>query len=846
MKYYNQTPDSVYEHIKTRKEGLTAEERTQRLDEYGLNMIRVKGEPLWRKIVEPFANVFMAVLLGAAALSLFTGHALDAVIIIAIIAVSAVIYYVQRISTERVLKALQKHDTQTVTVLVDGRKVSVDTAELVPGDIVYLSEGEKIPADGRIIQEDDIRTDESMLTGESLPISKQAESLEGEKPIYERDNMLFQGSYVVSGRGSYIVTSTAMDTEFGKLAQLATPTGETSPAQAKIDSLITRLIGVIAVVVLLTFGLAIYRGIELSEAVRYTMSIAVSAVPEGLIVATTVILVLGMRRLAKYNALARSMKAVENIGIITTIASDKTGTLTKNQLRVQESWHPERSQASFAQWLMLSANDTESGNGDPLDVAMIDYAKQESASIPDDMQLAQAFPFDQGLAMSGNIWRDNNGGLRAILKGAPEQLISQSYANDPAGMALAEKSLSRLTGMGYRVIAVAEIQGAGEHLEELNDLPLDTMQFVGLVGIADELRPEAKQAIRDAQAAGITVRMITGDHAETAYAIGKKLGLVEERSQVMDCREIGDMGDEELKEKVASVRVYARVIPEAKHRILSVLKIDDVAAMTGDGVNDVPALTNAHVGIAMGSGSQIAKESGDIVLLDDNIASVVEAVRGGRVIFDNIRRMMFYLLSTNLGEVIVMVGALIIGMPLPLVAVQILWINLVTDTAFVIPLGLEKAESNVMKRPPRAPKRPLLDRHMVIRLLMVALTMSVGTLLIFNYMFEHTGSHEYAQTIAFMVLVVAQWANALNARSEFSSILSRMRVLNGPMIVGASIAVFMQMLVMFGPLQDALHVVPVEPFDLLWPSVLMFVLVIVVVELHKLYTRLTMSKEARM
>ncbi len=844
MNYYNQTPEHAVKHLKTQPEGLSKEERERRLEEYGSNIIRVKGEPLWRKIVEPFANVFMMVLLGAAILSVLTGHALDAMIIGAIVAVSATIYYVQRISTERVLRALQKHDTQTVTVLAEGEKISVDTVDLVPGDVVLLAEGEKVPADGRILHEDDIRADESMLTGESLPISKQTEQLEQDRPVYEQSNMLFQGSFVVSGRGSFVITATGMDTEFGKLAQLATPTNETSPAQAKIDTLITRLIMAISVVVVITFALAIYRGIELAEVVRYTMSIAVSAVPEGLIVATTVILVLGMRRLAKYNALARSMGAVENIGIITTIASDKTGTLTKNLLRVQELWHPDRSQASLAEWMLMAANDSEGVSSDPLDTAMIDYAKEANVSIASTMRLNQVFPFDQGLAMSGNIWRDGDS-LKAVLKGAPEQLIASSYSSDPAGKALAEKSLVRLTSMGYRVIAVAQIEGVGDGLDELSELPLERMQFVGLIGIADELRPEASKAIRSAQDAGISVRMITGDHAETAFSIGKQLGLADERSQVMDCREIGSMSDEELTKKVAEVRVFARVVPEAKHRILSILKINEIVAMTGDGVNDVPALTNAHVGIAMGSGSQIARESGDIVLLDDNFASVVQAVRGGRVIFDNIRRMMFYLFSTNLGEVAVMVVALIVGMPLPLVAVQILWINLVTDTAFVIPLGLEKAESNVMKRPPRKATQPVLDRHMVIRLLLISATMAIGTLTIFNYMLNKTDDIQYAQTIAFMVLVVAQWANALNARSEFSSLLYRMRVINYPMLAGATIAITMQALVMFGPLQEALHVVPVALMDMIWTSTLMFFAVLIVGELHKLYTRLTMSKEAR-
>lgn len=835
MHYYRQTTEATLESLKTSEKGLSSREVSQRLMKYGDNRLRVKGEPLWRIILEPFLNVFVVVLVAAAALSLATQHTLDAIIIGTIIGISATIYYVQRFSTERVLRALKKHDVQMVNVQRDGVSREVPAEQLVPGDIMSIGEGEKLPADARLIHADNVRTNEAMLTGESLPISKHVHALGGDKPVYEQSNMLFQGSYIVSGRAIAVVTSTAAQTEFGRLASLAVPDTAQSPAQAKIDYLIARLVMAIGLVSIIVLALALWRGMEIVEALRFIMAMAVSAVPEGMPVAITVILVLGMRRLAKYKALARSMKAIENIGIITTIASDKTGTLTKNKLSVQEVWQPTGLADKLADWAIRAANKTDGIKGDPLDMAINEYAHRQGVVATSGRTKHMELPFDQAVSMSGIVWRVGDK-YELVIKGVPEKLIQYGLKTGSQEHTEAEKMLHHFTGLGYRVIALGRIESLAQPIEAIADAPTNKLQFIGLMAIADELRPEAQRAIAEAQGAGISVRMITGDHAETAFAIGKKLGLAQHREQVLDCRTLDKMSDIELVRKVADTRVFARVLPEAKHRILSVLKQQDITAMTGDGVNDVPALTNAHVGIAMGSGSQIAKEAGDIVLLDDNFASIIKAVRGGRTIFDNIRRMLFYLLATSLGEVLVMIGALIAGLPLPVVAVQILWINLVTDTAFVIPLGLEPAESNVMQRPPRGARQPILDRHLIIRLVIIALTMAITTLILFAIHLKDNGL-AYAQTIAFASLVVAQWANAFNARSEWGSLLSRARVFNLPMLVGFVVAFVLQMLVLFGPLAGPLHVVPVGLGDLLFANGISMVVVLLAAEVHKYISR---------
>lgn len=833
MTFYTKTVETTLKALDAGEHGLSEKESQQRLREYGPNSLQVRGEPWWRKLLEPFLNVFMAVLIFAAVLGAFTGHALDAVIIGAIIAVSAAIYYIQRFSTERVLRALKKHDKQEVEVLRDGVKTKIDSELLVPGDIVTLNEGEKVPADLRLVHADSVRSDEALLTGESAPVTKHVHALQGKKAVFEQTNMLFQGAFIVSGEAVGVVTATGNTTEFGRIAELAGSAHEASPAQKKIDALISKLIAAIGGIVLVALALTIYRDIEISEAIRFVLALAVSAVPEGLPIAISVILVLGMRRLAKRRALVRNMAAIENVGIVTAIATDKTGTLTKNQLTVQEVWQLHYTKEATQQ-LFLSANHAGGQAHDPLDTAFLQYAHSGRITHAAGRTLAAKLPFDQAAAMSGNIWQEG-GFFEVLVKGAPEHILRRCKLT-VAERARAEHQLHSLTSQGFRVIALARIAPLHKKVETVHDLPAKDFHFVALIAVADILRKDAKGAIAAALSAGVSVRMITGDHVETAYAIGKQLGLVKQRDQVLDCRALGAVSDAKLVELVNETKVFARVLPEYKFRILEALKKNNITAMTGDGVNDVPALAKANIGFAMGSGTQIAKESGDIVLLNDAFRTIVEAIRAGRIIFDNIRRMLFYLLATSLGEVLVSVMALVIGLPLPLVAVQILWINLVTDSFMVIPLGLEPAEDDVMKRQPRRWNQPILDTHLIQRLFLVATAMAVVTLSLFNY-YLNEYDLAYAQTIAFSTLVVMQWANALNARSEWQSLFVRLRQVNWKFYIGLTGAVILQALAMFGPFAEALYVVPTSLSDVLLTGLVGAGVVILVVELHKWYGR---------
>jgi P-type Ca2+ transporter type 2C len=842
--YYQLSVEEALAELKTTHRGLSQDQAEKLLIDGGYNRIRIKATPLWKKIAEPFLSVFMLILIIAAVISAISHELIDGLIIGSIILITAIIYYVQRFSTERVLRALERHSQQQVGVYRDNKIIRVNSENIVPGDIVLLAEGEKVPADMRIITSNNVRVDEALLTGESLPVEKHAAMIASKKEIYRQANMLFQGSYVVAGSLSGVVVATGNATEFGQLAALAKGNGLHSPVKRKIDKLISQIVIAVASISFLVFLLSFYRGMTAAESLRLVLTFSVSAIPESLPVAISVVLVLGMRRLAQYKALVRNMSAIENIGIITTIATDKTGTLTKNQLRVQDVWslRDENDLQQIAASLRLVINQNDGVMNDPLDTAFQLFAHSYGAIKPKTgYTLEKNLPFDLQQAKSGNIYRVGKT-YEVYLKGSPEKIVAMCRLSQ-----LQQKKISKqihsLTGSGYRVIAVCRNAGQKTVALELKDLPSHGFEFICLVAVADELREESKPSIFEMQGAGVSVRMITGDHFETAFAIGKKLGLVEHRGQVYDCSSIQTVSKQELRSIVAKTRVFSRVLPEYKYKILGVLKETEIAAMTGDGVNDVPALSNAHIGIAMGSGSQIAKEAGDIVLLDDNFRSIAVALREGRVIYDNIRRMLYYLLSTNLGEVLTTVAALVVGMPLPLLPVQILWTNLGTDTAMVIPLGLEPAENDVMKRKPRSPRSPIISKLVLSRMLLVAVTMAIVALTAFYFALQQH-SETYARTIVFSALVAMQLTNAVNARSMWSSVIYRIKVVNRTVVFGLIAALGLYYLAVFGPMATYLQLEPLAMRDMLYIWAVGIVSITFVNEIHKFVVRTMVTRRS--
>ena len=829
MIWYKENTEQLYEILETSENGLSKAEASDRLKKYGQNQLAIKKESIWRIIVEPFKSVFVAVLAAAALISLLSHEPLDAVIIGVILIVNSVIFYSQQYATSRVIRSLKKHSVQQVSVLRDGVEIEISSVNLVPGDIMILSEGERVPADARIVHTDALQVNESSLTGESVPVHKHASTLESVRPLYEQDNMVFQGTYIISGTANALVVETASRTEFGKIANLASGDQTKSPVQTKIDQIVTLVVKIIGVLAAIVFVLSLARGIAPDEALRFVLALTVSAVPEGLPVALTVIIVLGMRRMAKHKALVRNFKAIEDIGLVTTIATDKTGTLTKNHLSIVDTWSIGETDVAT---VMGRTIDTTDNQTDPLDQAIKEGTKSHK-------KVDKLYPFDLSIRMSGAYVSEDN---VIYIKGSPEHVLSLSDVTKQQHHE-AESAMHELASKGYRVIAFGLYEVRHILPKDLSVISHRQLQFVGFVAFADELRPEAAGAIRAAHRAGISVRLITGDHYETAYNIGKQIGLANHPDQVIEGTDL-PKETRALAVAIQHKTIFARILPEDKFRILKALKQTEITAMTGDGVNDVPALANAHVGIAMGSGSDIARDAGGIVLLNDNFATIVKAISEGRKIFDNIRRMLYYLLSTNTGQVLTMIGALLFGLPLPVTAIQILWINLVTDTAMVLPLGLEPEEDGHMKRPPRRPKDPLLSKILISRMVLVALTMAVVTLAIVGVLVGQGQEIAYIQTVAFMALVSAQWMNAFNARSEYKSSLTRINKVNHGLSIGFAAGLLLQMLVMFGPLKAVFGIVDVPIDVLIISSAVMVVSIFVAAELHKLVVRnITKSRQ---
>lgn len=825
--FYKQTHNELAARLHTSLEdGLSYDALQKAQADHGRNELKLKGTPIWRKIVEPFWNIFVAVLLVALGISLYAGEYIDASVIAAVVTINAVIFWIQEYSTERVLRALKQHDAHVVAVVRQGDSLRIPTTELVPGDLIELSEGQKVPADARVVVAESFSVSEAVLTGESIGVHKYDAHIAKDTEIYAQRNMVFQGTFVLTGTATALVVATGNNTEFGKIATLAS-TQERAPMQQKIDTLAGTLTKIIAGISITVFVLALLRGVEVSEAGRFVIAMAVSAVPEGLPVALSVILVLAMRRMARRKALVRSMQAIENVGLATVIATDKTGTLTENVLRVRSSKAAKgSSEALLKLSTHLSANiHDKQQSTDPLDTAFADYTK--STRVPQKMKFVHQFSFVQDLRMSGVLWREGRG-YELYVKGSPEHLLQRSKLSK-AERTQAESEMHKLSSTGHRVIAVAHAS-LPKQIDKLGDFK-GALQFDGFVAIADALRPEAASAISEAHQAGVSVKMITGDHYETAFYIGKELGLTKHPSEVFNAE------DSRSKISASSVNahvIFSRILPKDKMKILESLKKKNITVMTGDGVNDVPAISAAHVGVAMGSGSDIAKESSDVVLLDDNFETIVTAIREGRIVYANIRKMLYFVFATSFGEALTMIGALVIGLPLPVVAVQILWINLVTDTAMVLPIGLEPPESDVMRQPPRDIKAPLLGKVLLSRGFVVGLTLAVVTLIVFERA-RVDNSLMYAQAIAFTSLVVGQWANALNARSEDKSFFVRVFTPNTKLVFGFIIAVLLQLVVLLGPLKEAFHIPnSLSVHDVVFTSLLSFGAVLVAGELHKL------------
>ena len=797
VSYYNSQVEAVIRDLQSTAEGISPTEAKKRLQQYGHNRIKLKRKrSILYDIIEPFKSAFVLILIIAAAISIFLDKRLDAAVIAAIVVINSIIYYVQRITASRALKSLRQKDSHIVEVVRGNKNYRVQADTLVPGDIVILSEGSKVPADGRIVETTDLTVNESVLTGESLPVSKTAEAIEGGHPIYEQSNMVFQGTFVVSGISKFVVSGTGNSTEMAKIAKLSSDTQSLSPMQKKIDSMTSKIVIASISGAVLAFGLGIYRGFDPSEMLRFALSLTVAAVPEGLPIALTIILIFGVRRMAKKNALVRNLHAVETLGQTTLVATDKTGTITKNQLTIAHRWHPgnKTGELDEAAWLSLAIHGHH--GVDPIEQVINSQLEQDK---PNGWKRVKIIPFNQKLRVSGAVWKDGSKFL-TYLKGAPEVVVDHSSLSTDQKKAV-KQEIAQLSRDGHRLIGFASNVSQSPSMDEL---PKD-LKFEGLIAFSDQMRPGIPESIKATHEAGIKVIMLTGDHIETARNFGQQAGIIDSNSSSAEGKLIEKLSLTQIRHLLGNVKVFGRVLPEHKYKILQAVERSEITAMTGDGVNDVPALVKADVGLAMGNGTDAAKEASDVVLLDNNYATIVEAIREGRTILANVRKMIFFLFSSTVGEIMIMVGALIAGLPLPLTAIQILWINLVTDGITVIPLGLEPPEEAHMKRAPEKIKGGLIKRKMAYRIGLTSAVMLFLTLGVF-WVYLPLGLAA-AQTMAFATLAAVQWANVLNARSDHASFLEGIKRPNFWLWGTILFSMTLQAFVYWGPLGQILGTV---------------------------------------
>lgn len=842
-------PDSVLAALGCGREGLSASEVAARRRRCGPNELpRPAGPNPVLIFLGQFKSPLIYLLLAAATASVLIGEARDAVFIAAVLLINALVGTSQEWQAARGAAALDSLVRQQAVVRRDGRKQSVDSTELVPGDVVDLESGARVPADLRLLTSHDLRVDESLLTGESLPAEKQAGAeLALATPLGDRATLLHAGTIVLSGRAEGVVVRTGMHTEIGRIAGALAAAPESPPPLILRLARFTRWLGLVimaAIAVLAAVDLA--QGHSLAEVFFVAVALAVSAIPEGLPVAISVALAIAARRMAEAHVIVRALPAVEGLGACTIIASDKTGTLTVNQLTVKKLWlpscglvdvegegysrHGKLSRActalrqtdtqaamslAVAGALCNEATWHDSGGtvhhvGDTVDVAFLVLAAKlglDHATLQQEHAAVASIPFEPQLRYAARFHRAD-GDLAASVKGAAEAVLPMCVGADAAGwMAQA----AELAAQGYRVLAVAGGSVAGTSAEDLRDL-----RFLGFVGLIDPIRPEVPAAIARCRRAGVAVVMVTGDHPETALAIGRELGLANKRAEVVTGADLEAAGSHRgrFDAVVAQARIFARVEPTQKLFIVESMKrAGHFVAVTGDGVNDAPALNAAHIGVAMGrGGTDVARAAGDLILTDDNFASIVAGIAQGRAAYDNVRKVTLMLVSTGAAEIVVFVLAQIAGLPLPLTAVQLLWLNLVTNGIQDVALAFEKGEPFALDRPPRPPDQPLFDRRMIEATILSGGVIGGLAFVCFAWLLQAGWSEEAARNILLLLMVSFENAQVLNCRSEIRSVFA-IPLRDNPFVV---IAVFAAQAVHIAAmnipgLRDVLGLAPVTP-----------------------------------
>ncbi|MCD7033839.1 calcium-translocating P-type ATPase, SERCA-type [Metabacillus sp. GX 13764] len=871
MKWHNMGAEEVIEAMQSDgRSGLSEKEAHRRQTQFGSNELQeAEKTPAILVFLNQFKDFMVLVLLGATLISGFLGEYIDAVAIVAIIFLNGIMGFIQERKAEKSLDALKELSAPHAAVLRDGVWDKIPSKELVPGDIIKFGSGDRIGADVRLLESKSLEMEESALTGESLPVQKSVAAIEKEGAgLGDLTNMAFMGTLVTRGSGTGLVVATGMKTAMGRIADLL-QTAETmiTPLQRRLEQLGKILIIVALLLTFIVVLAGVMHGQELYSMFLAGVSLAVAAIPEGLPAIVTVALSLGVQRMIKQKSIVRKLPAVETLGCASVICSDKTGTLTQNKMTVTDIWAGGRtwkvsgtgfdargdfffnekpvkpaSDKTLQQILTfgLLCNTAELNeidgetrlDGDPTEGALLVAALKAGltrAAMQQSFTVIEEFPFDSVRKMMSVVVEDKSGKRFIVTKGAPDVLLklSRQVLWEEKQLPLASmhekriaEAIETMASKALRTIAVAfkpvDKNRPASQLEAEKDLI-----FAGLQGMIDPPRPEAKQAIKECRDAGIKTVMITGDHAATARAIAKQLNLLPPNGKVMEGKTLAAMSVEELEEAVDDIYVFARVSPEDKLKIVkSLQKRGHIVAMTGDGVNDAPAIKAADIGISMGiTGTDVAKEASALVLVDDNFATIKSAIREGRNIYENIRKFIRYLLASNVGEILVMLFAMLLSLPLPLIPIQILWVNLVTDGLPAMALGLDQPEGDLMSRKPRHPKEGVFARSLGWKVVSRGFLIGAVTLMAFMFIYYKDPSRlAYAQTIAFATLVMAQLIHVFDCRSE-SSIFDRNPFGNVYLLWAVLSSILLMLIVIYyPPLQPVFKTIAIEPRD--WMLVL--------------------------
>ena len=803
MKFYCENAEEVMNQVNSSENGLTEGEALKRLEENGKNRLEAaKGKSLFRRFMEQLADPMIIILLAAAAVSGVLaamepeGEFVDVIIILAVVIINAVLGVYQESKAEKAIEALQEMSAATSKVIRDGKVQIVHSEDLVVGDVILLEAGDAVPADARILESASLKIEEAALTGESVPVTKFINIInlrEGEKdvPLGDRKNMMYMGSTVVYGRGKAVITATGMDTEMGKIADALTQAEEgQTPLQRKLAGLSKILTWLVLGICVVVFAVQILRAGSFNfevalDSFMVAVSLAVAAIPEGLAAVVTVVLSIGVTNMSKRNAIIRKLTAVETLGCAQIICSDKTGTLTQNKMTVVDFFGEDEAHLAIAMALCNDAEIDNEGNvtGEPTEAALVVWANKlglNKNNLKVQFTRAGEAPFDSGRKMMSTVHHTANG-LIQYTKGAPDVIIgkcdyylengnvvpmTQEYIDKilEANKAMADKAL--------RVLACAERVWHGLPSEYDADLLEQKLCFTGLCGMIDPVRPEVKDAIVECRGAGIRPIMITGDHVDTAVAIAKELGIITEGTYAITGSQLNEMDDEQFEKEFMNISVYARVQPEHKTRIVNAWrKAGYVTAMTGDGVNDAPSIKSADIGVGMGiTGTDVTKNVADMVLTDDNFATIVGAVEEGRRIYDNIRKAIQFLLGSNMSEVLTIFIATLIGVKI-FEPVHLLWINLVTDCFPALALGMEKAEPNIMRRKPRDAKAGIFADGMGFDIGYQGALVTI-LVLISYFIGNNMGGAEHGTTMAFLTMSLAEIFHSFNMRSQRQSIFT--------------------------------------------------------------------------